>query len=134
MYRDVTEKDMQQTPFSFLQNVEQYTQFARRKLPRHIAPLPRPEPSQEMQARFRDDVDGVEWKLLGVFAFLRDHDRVHTFERRDLPIDMQHFRFQKRRDVTSDNRAWVRGLNFQRSGLDRVNPLHIKEIVATSTS
>src|SRR4051794_15808569 len=43
----------------------------------------------------------------GIFAFLRNHHWSAPFQTGDLPIDMQHLRFEKRRAITSDNRACV---------------------------
>ena len=56
----------------------------------------------------RDDMNSLEWKALGIFPFLRDHYRSASFQRCDLPVNMQHLRLEKRRAVTSDNRACIR--------------------------
>jgi hypothetical protein len=45
-----------------------------------------------MRRGFADGVNAIERELVRVFAFLRDHDRSNTLERRDLPVDVQHLR------------------------------------------
>src|SRR5207245_2314485 len=90
-------------------------------LPRHIAQLPEPEAPQEMRRRLGNNLDGLKWVALGLLAFLRNHHRNASFQRGDLPIDMQHLRFQKRRAITGDSRPRLgsrvqcRRLDVQRS-------------------
>ena len=54
---------------------------------------------------FGDDLDLVEWKLLRIFALLRDNERLDACEGRDLPVDMQHLRLEKSRAVKSGDRS-----------------------------
>src|SRR4029453_1922205 len=56
-----------------------------------------------MQRRFWDNVDLIEWKAARIFAFLRDDCRGGALERRYLPVDVPHLRFQKRTAITGDN-------------------------------
>ena len=58
-----------------------------------------------MQRRFWDDLDPIERKARRVFAFLGDDDRKNALERDDLPVDVQHLRFQKRRAIAGDDRG-----------------------------
>jgi hypothetical protein len=58
-----------------------------------------------MRLRFGNDVDALEWIAIGILAFLRNHHWSASFQTGDLPVDMQHLRFEKRRAITSDNRA-----------------------------
>src|SRR5205809_3146256 len=71
-----------------------------------------------MRRRLGNNLDGLKWVALGLLAFLRNHLWNASFQRGDLPIDMQHLRFQKRRAITSDNRSCLRRWNLQRSTLN----------------
>src|ERR1051326_1651430 len=62
-----------------------------------------------MRRRFFVDVAPVEWKTDGVFTFLRNDDRLNTMESGDLPVNVQHLRFKKRRAVKCDD-----GTRFRR--------------------
>ena len=90
---------------SFFQNIYQRARFARRNMPWLIAQLAKPEAAQKMQRRFWDDVDLIEWKAGRIFALLSDDNRRDALERADLPVDVPHLRFQKRRAIRGDNRA-----------------------------
>jgi hypothetical protein len=67
--------------------------------------LPEPNTAQEMRRRLGNNLDCLKWITLGLFAFLRDHDRNASFQGGDLPVDMQHLGLEKRRAITSDDRA-----------------------------
>jgi hypothetical protein len=67
--------------------------------------LPKPKAPQEMRRRLGNNFDVLKWVALGLFAFLRNHHRNASFQGGDLPIDMQHLRFEKRRAITGDDRA-----------------------------
>ena len=58
-----------------------------------------------MQRWFWDNVDLIEWKAARIFAFLSDDNRGDALERADLPVDVPHLRFQKRRAITGDDRV-----------------------------
>src|SRR5438067_6994800 len=58
-----------------------------------------------MQRRLCDDVDLIERKARRVFAFSGDDYRGNALKRRDLPVDVQHLRFQKRRAIAGDDRT-----------------------------
>jgi hypothetical protein len=67
--------------------------------------LSKPKPPEDMRSRFRDDVNRLKGIARGVFALLRNHHWRALFQTSDLPVDMQHFWFEKRRAITSDHRA-----------------------------
>jgi hypothetical protein len=50
-------------------------------------------------------VNALERVSPGVLALLRNHHRSAAFQTGNLPVDMQHLRFEERRAITSDNRA-----------------------------
>jgi hypothetical protein len=77
-------------------------------LPRFIAQLAKPKAAQKMQRRFWDNVDLIEWKAARIFAFLSDNNWGDALERGDLPVDVPHLRFQKRRAITGDDRARIK--------------------------
>ncbi len=58
-----------------------------------------------MRSRLGNDVNRLKRIARCVFAFLRNHHRSASFQTGDLPVDMQHLWFEKRRAITSDNRA-----------------------------
>src|SRR5205807_8836285 len=70
----------------------------------------KPKTPEEMDGRLTDDLDPVERKFLGVFALLRDDDRLDPPQGGDLSVDMQHLRLKKGRAVKSDDRFWLRRL------------------------
>ena len=51
--------------------------------------------------RFADDLHGRKWESRLLLTFLRNHDRAKPFQRRDLPVDVQHLRLEKCRAVDS---------------------------------
>ena len=59
----------------------------------------------DMRWRLGNDVNRLKRIPLGIFAFLRNHHRSASFQTGDLPVDMQHLWFEKRRAITSNNRA-----------------------------
>ncbi|PYL75328.1 MAG: hypothetical protein DMF26_08500 [Verrucomicrobia bacterium] len=67
--------------------------------------MPEPKAPQEVRSPLRQDANRFKWITLRILAFLRDHHRRASFQTGDLPVDMQHLRFEKRRAITSDNRA-----------------------------
>ena len=71
-----------------------------------------------MRSRLGNDVKGLEGIARGVFALLCDYHRSKSFQAGDLTVDMQHLRFEKRRAITSDNRAYVGSWKLQRSTLN----------------
>ena len=116
----MAEKNVQKLRVGALESREQPVPFARRDLPRLIVQLSKPKPPQKMSRRFRNDLDLIKWKLGGVLALLRDDEGPHALERGDLPVDVQHLRFEKRRAITGDDRMRIsiriqrRTLNSQR--------------------
>src|SRR5436189_546544 len=60
-----------------------------------------------MHSRLGNDAKRLKRIPRGVFAFLRDHHWTALFQTGDLPVDMQHLGFKKRRAITSNNRACV---------------------------
>src|SRR5437899_3228076 len=73
------------------EEVDHCAQLGVRNLPRHVAQLPEPKAPQEMRRRLGNNVDGLEWVALLLFSFLRNYYWNASFQRGDLPVDMQHF-------------------------------------------
>src|ERR1700736_4856553 len=61
-----------------------------------------------MRRRFSGDVDLIERKPVHMLAFLRDDNWLDPPKSRDLPINVQHLRLEKRRTVEGDDRFWIR--------------------------
>src|SRR6266496_1908826 len=76
-----------------------------------------------MRCWFRNKLNRLKWEALGFFALLRNHHRSTSFQRRDLPVDMQHLRFQKRRAITSDDWTRLGRWDLQRSTLNAQRPM-----------
>ena len=70
-----------------------------------IEKLPKPKAPEKMCGRFTYNIDAVKRKLRGVLQFLGEDNRPDPLQGSELPVDMQHLRFEKRRAVTSNNRA-----------------------------
>src|SRR5436309_15503731 len=102
---DLTEINVQNASIDSTQGAKQRAQFSVRNLPRHVAQLPVPKAPEKMCCRLGNKVDAIKRKALSLFALLCNYHRRASFQSRDLPVDMEHFRFQKRRAITSDNRA-----------------------------
>src|SRR5215831_6953132 len=117
MHSDLPKVDVQKTRVRFTENAEQLPQFRLGNLPWLSAYLPKPKAPQEMRARLGNNVSAFERIALRIFAFLRNHHRSTSFQGSDLPIDMQHLRFEKRRAITSNDCACV-GCCAQRPTLD----------------
>ena len=45
------------------------------------------------------DTDLAEWKTVGILALPRDNDRSHPLKGNDLPVDVEHLRFEKGRAI-----------------------------------
>ena len=60
-----------------------------------------------MQGRFCYDVDRIERKQVRIFTLLRDDDWVKAAETGYLPVDVQHFRLEKRRAIKGGDRLWI---------------------------
>ena len=71
-----------------------------------------------MHSRFRDDMKRLKRIARGIFALLRNHHRSAPFQTGDLPVDMQHLWFEKRRAITSNNRARLGRWKLQRPTLN----------------
>ena len=78
-------------------------------MPRLITQLSKPKTPKDMCSRLGNDVKRLKGIVRGVFAFLRNHDRSALFQTGDLTVDMHHLWFEKRRAITSNNRACGRG-------------------------
>ena len=105
---DVAKVNVQKPTVRIFQDVQQRAKLAARNLPRLIAHLAKPEAAEKMQRRLWDDVNPIEWKAARIFAFLSDDNRKDALERADLPVDVPHLRFQKRRAIGGDNRMGIR--------------------------
>src|SRR5207249_3974138 len=105
MHSDVAKVDVQKMRARFTQNAEQLAQFCVGDLPRLIAQLSKPKPPEDMRSRLGNEPKRLKGIARGVFAFLRNHHRGASFQTDDLPVDMQHLRFEKRRAITRDNRG-----------------------------
>src|SRR4029077_14678250 len=99
MNGDLAEVNVQRPSVSFSQDIQQRALLGARNLPRHIAQLPEPETPQKMCCGFRNNFDKLEREALGFLSLLRDHDRSASSQCSNLPVDMQHLRFQKRRAI-----------------------------------
>jgi hypothetical protein len=82
--------------------------FARRNFPRPMGDLFKPNPSQKMQRGFRYDTNILDWKTLGILAFPRDNDRSHSLKGNDLPVDVEHLRFEKGRAIGCNDGTTLR--------------------------
>src|SRR5215831_10616236 len=71
-----------------------------------------------MRSCLGNDANSPERKALGIFPLLRNHHRIASFQTGDLPVDMQHLRFEKCRAITSDNRARLGRWKLQRPTLN----------------
>src|SRR5215217_1924991 len=70
-----------------------------------------------MGCRFWNDINSLERIAPRILALLSDHHWSAPRQTGDLPVNMQHLRFEKCRAITSDNRAYV-GRCTQRARLD----------------
>ena len=111
---DVAEVDVEEARVGGVEDAADFRCFAGGKLPGRVAQLPIPNTAEEVAAGFRHDVDGIEWEALGFFALLRDDDGTHAFERRDLPVDVEHLRFKKGRAIGRDDGRWLRRIHITR--------------------
>src|SRR5215212_9777303 len=107
MHRDVAKVNVQKTRTRFTQNSQQPAQFHIGNLPWLIAYLLGPKTAKEMRWRLRSDVNWLKRIWVCIFSFLRNDDWSASFQTGDLPVDMQHLRFEKCRAITSDDRACV---------------------------
>src|SRR6516164_10256331 len=105
MDSDLAEVNVQNASIDSTQGAQQSAQLSVRNLPRRVAQLPVPKAPKKMCCRFRNNLDVIKREALGLLSFLRNNDRSASFQCSELPVDMKHFGFQKRRAITSDNRA-----------------------------
>src|SRR5437588_9319337 len=105
MDSDLAKINVQQARVVLAQNTLQCTQFSVRNLPWCITQLPEPKATQEMRCRLGIHMNLVKRVASSLFALLRDHHRNTSLQACDLPINMQHLRFEKCRAITSDDRA-----------------------------
>ena len=108
MRGDVTKVNVQEPRMGVFQKVHQRAKLAGRNLPRFIPQLAKPKAAQKMQRRFWDNVDLIKWKAGRIFPFLSDDNGRDALERGDLPVDVPHLRFQKRRAITGDDGERIR--------------------------
>src|SRR5436190_18020776 len=102
---DLTEINVQNASIDSTQGAKQRAQFSVRNLPRHVAQLSVPKAPEKMCCRFGNNLDVIKREALGLLPFLRNNDWSASSQRDDLPVDMKHFGFQKRRAITSYDRA-----------------------------
>ena len=72
---DVPKVNVQKPGVGLFQDPKQRAKLATRNLPGFIAQLAKPKAAQKMGRRFWNNVDLIERKTLGVFAFLSDDNR-----------------------------------------------------------
>jgi hypothetical protein len=60
-----------------------------------------------MRRRPRHDVDLLEREFFRVLAFLGDDVRPDPAERGNLPVDVEHLRFQEGRAIKRNDRPWI---------------------------
>src|SRR5262249_8338897 len=101
-HSDMAEIDMQQLRVAFSERALNFTNFAPRNLPWLINDLFEPDASQKMPRRLFEHSKILNPKTLFGFQFLRNRHRPASPERLDLPVDVQHLRFQKSRAVRRD--------------------------------
>ena len=58
-----------------------------------------------MQGWLFYETNFIEWKTVGILAFSRDNDRSHSLKGNDLPVDVEHLRFEKSRAIRCDYRT-----------------------------
>ena len=116
MNGNVTEINVQQACVCPCQDSQQRFELDPRNLPWLVEQLPKPETPQKMCGRFADNMDWLKWKEVGVLAFLRDDNGTHALESDDLPVNVLHLRFKKRRAIGCDDGR--RRRNVQRSTLN----------------
>src|ERR1700730_1599207 len=104
MHGDVTEIDVQQLRVRPVQNSAQSVDLDARNLPRPVEQLPEPKPAQEMSGRFTDQGNRLKREEFVIFPVLRYNDRPDALERGNLPVDVQHLRFEKGCAIRCDNR------------------------------
>src|SRR4029077_7479957 len=105
MDRDLAKVNVQNASIDSTQGAEQRAQFSVRNLPRHVAQLPVPKAPEKMCCRLGNNLDVIKREALGLLSFLRNNEWSASSQRCDLPVDMEHLRFQKRRAIASDDRA-----------------------------
>ena len=81
--------------------------LAARYLPGRVLNRAIPKAPQEMQRGPRHHFDRRKRKFLRVLPFPRDHDLPEVLQCRELPVDVEHLRFQESRAVGGDNRARI---------------------------
>ena len=99
----LAEVNMQNSRTMRVQDAEQRAEFGMGNLPWPVANLPEPKAPEEMRCRLGGNVDRVKREALHLLAFLGDDDGNASFQCGDLPVDVQHLRFQKGRAITGDD-------------------------------
>src|SRR5437588_9032307 len=104
----MAEIDVEQLCVDVGEHVLQGADFTHRNFPRLMGDLFKPNASQEMERRLLYDADIPDWKALGILAFLCDNDRSHSLKGNDLPVDVEHLRFEKGRAIGCNDRTTLR--------------------------
>ena len=92
MNGNVSEKNVKKLRPLAIRYAQDLAHFVCRKLPRLVADLPEPKPSQKVRRRLRHDVDLVEREFFGVLAFLSNDMWPDAAQTGNLPIDVEHLR------------------------------------------
>src|ERR1700731_2025318 len=99
MHRNMPEINMEQAGAGSLQKREQTFQFHSRDLPRLIEQLAKPKAAKKVRGRFPNGIDRLERKRFGIFSFLRDDNWPDPSQPGNLPVNVKHFRLEKRRAI-----------------------------------
>lgn len=104
VHAGVAEVDVQEIRLPSAENAGELIIFAAVKDRLHAADVFLVEPCEKIDARARQEFDGVEGELLPALSLLRHHECFVTPQSRDLPVNVQHLRFEERGAVAGDDR------------------------------
>src|SRR4026208_500205 len=123
-------ENMKQFRLGVLQHAYERFGFASGNLPWRSANLLEPESSQEMESWSPNHRKFVEWIAADLFSLPSNHDGHYSRERNNLPVNVQHLRFQECRTITGHHRPFclrwrtVRSFRQNRNSKNLI-PLHL---------
>ena len=98
-HRDMAKINVEQLCVYVSENASQCVGLSGRNFPGAVGNLFKPDSSQKMQRWLLYDANFLEWKTIGILAFLRDDHWSHSLKRNDLAVDVEHLRFEKSRAI-----------------------------------
>src|SRR5438105_4974830 len=101
----MAEIDMEQLCVYVSEHALQCLGFSRGNFPGAVGDLFKPDSSQKVQPWLLDEANLLEWKTVGILPFLGDDHRPHSLKRNDLPVDVEHLRFEKGRAIGCNDRT-----------------------------